>query len=254
MPKENTRQRVNVICMKWGEKYDALYVNRLHNMVKRNLTISHRFVCFTDNANGLDEGIETFPMPEIYVPKKNQYSPWKKLALLGEKLGNLEGLSLFLDLDIVILENIDCFFSHPGEFCIIENWTQAGQKIGNSSVYRFNVGAHKDVFNYYLEHTDEVVKKHKNEQIYLSKKIGAEKPLTFWPEEWCRSFKQNCIPSWPIRFFRTPTPPKGTKIVVFHGFPHPDHAINGEWPTNGKCWKKLYKYIKPAKWVDEYWR
>ena len=42
----------NVICMKWGDKFGPEYVNRLHRMVEKNLTIPHRFVCFTDNGDG----------------------------------------------------------------------------------------------------------------------------------------------------------------------------------------------------------
>ena len=48
----------NVICIKWGTKFGADYVNRLYKMVEKNLSIPHRFVCFTDNAEGLIEGIE----------------------------------------------------------------------------------------------------------------------------------------------------------------------------------------------------
>ena len=50
---------------------------------------------------------------------------------------------LFLDLDLVIVASIDCLFAHPGAFCIIENWTQRGRGIGNSSVFRFEAGAHR---------------------------------------------------------------------------------------------------------------
>ncbi len=36
---------VNIICMKWGDKYGAEYVNKLYAMVKRNITIPFQFVC-----------------------------------------------------------------------------------------------------------------------------------------------------------------------------------------------------------------
>lgn len=246
-------QKVNVICMKWGTKYGADYVNKLHSMVSRNLTIPHRFVCFTDDDSGFNDGIESFPLPEIYVPEKNQISPWRKLSLLGEKLGDLEGQTLFLDLDIVIMDNIDCFFAYPGEFCIIENWTQAGQGVGNSSVYRFDIGAHKDVFEYYSENTDEVVNNFDNEQIFLSKMIGSQGKLVYWPDEWCRSFKEHSIPPMPLRYFQTPKKPKDVKIVVFHGYPHPEHAIAGTWPTKSAWRKKIYKQIRPTPWIEEHW-
>ena len=39
----------NIVCMKWGNAYGADYVNRLYNMVKRNMTRPFRFICFTDH-------------------------------------------------------------------------------------------------------------------------------------------------------------------------------------------------------------
>ena len=50
----------NIICMKWGTKFGASYVNRLYDMVERNTTVPHRFVCFTDDAN-------TFEVLTIYT-------------------------------------------------------------------------------------------------------------------------------------------------------------------------------------------
>ena len=44
---------INVVCMKWGTMYGPEYVNNLYHMVKRNLTPPFRFVCFTDNGEGI---------------------------------------------------------------------------------------------------------------------------------------------------------------------------------------------------------
>ena len=57
--------KVNIICMKWGEKYDSSYVNILYNMVERNLNRPFRFVCFTDNKSGLSSSIESFELPKL---------------------------------------------------------------------------------------------------------------------------------------------------------------------------------------------
>ena len=40
----------NVVCIKWGEKYSAEYVNRLYGMVQRQLSLPHRFVCLTEDS------------------------------------------------------------------------------------------------------------------------------------------------------------------------------------------------------------
>lgn len=238
------QKRYNVICMKWGTKYNANDVNTLYSMVSRHLTLPYRFVCLTDDKNGIRPEVECFDMPEIYVPQKNDVSPWRKLGMFSSKIADLEGKALFLDLDIVILDNIDSFFTFSNKFTIIENWTQKGRGIGNSSVYCFTIGNHVDVIDYYKENTDEIVKKYSNEQIYLSRKIG---DIDYWPEEWCKSFKKHCIPPYIIRYFKTPLLPKGAKIIVFHGNPKPEDAIKGGFFGN------IWKYVRPTKWIKDNW-
>ncbi|CAM9098739.1 unnamed protein product [Scytosiphon promiscuus] len=46
---------VTVACIRWGRKYGPEYVQRLAAGVRRHLRRSHRFVCFTDDANALGE-------------------------------------------------------------------------------------------------------------------------------------------------------------------------------------------------------
>ena len=53
---ENSDQRY-IICMKWGDKYGAEYVNRLYNMVRRNLTLDFQMVCLTDDSTGIDPAV-----------------------------------------------------------------------------------------------------------------------------------------------------------------------------------------------------
>jgi hypothetical protein len=36
-------KQVNIVCLKHGTKYNSDYVNRLYNMVQRNLTIPFKF-------------------------------------------------------------------------------------------------------------------------------------------------------------------------------------------------------------------
>ena len=89
----------NVICIKWGTKFGPEYVNKLYRMVEKNLTLPHRFVCFTDNAEGIVDGVEIRPLPELNdegIPDRM----WKKLGLFANPLADLKGTALFLDLDI----------------------------------------------------------------------------------------------------------------------------------------------------------
>jgi hypothetical protein len=242
--KGNRWVMVNVICIKWGTRYGADYVNKLYHMVRRNITRDFRFVCLTDDSSGVEPTVEILPIPDLFVPAKKAVSPWRKLVLFSPKLGDLSGKTLFLDLDVAIVDNIDAFFDFSEKFTIIENWSQKGQGVGNSSVYCFEIGQHTEVLSYYETHHDEVLKKYKNEQIYLSKKIG---DIAYWPSSWCQSFKYGAIPAWPMRLWQTPQLPPGCKILVFHGHPNPDEAIVGDY---GRKWRK---YFRSAPWILDYW-
>ena len=99
---------------------------------------AHRLVCLTDDA-GRHPPRGRMPAPAGARARPEwERSPWRKLSVLRARARTISsGPVLFLDLDVVIVASIDCLFAHPGEFCIIENWTQRGRGIGNSSVYRF---------------------------------------------------------------------------------------------------------------------
>ena len=235
-----------VVCMKWGTRYGPDYVNVLARMVSRHLTRPHRIVCFTDDPAGIDKAIECHPLPDIHVPERYDISPWRKLGILLPGIGGLSGPALFLDLDLVITDSIDPLFDLPGQLCIIENWTQPGQGIGNSSVFRFEIGAHAAIAHEFEQRTDEVVAEFGNEQTFLSRRVGG---LTYWPSDWVRSFKRHCV--WPplLNRWLVPRRPQQARIVVFHGNPKPPDAIEGVWPGGG-----VLRRLQPAPWVADAWR
>lgn len=145
-----------IICMKWGTRYGPEYVNRLFSMVKRHSRRPIRLICFTDDASGITAGVETAPLPPIDLPEEVfvrgkwvhvRNLGWRKIALWQKDVGGLAGEVLFLDLDLVITGPLDDFFDYePGRFCVIRNWTQPNARIGNTSVYRFVVGAHTHLY------------------------------------------------------------------------------------------------------------
>ena len=113
---------VNVLCMKWGTKYPAEYVNTLYSMVARNLSREFRFVCLTEDAAGLNDQVEVFPLPELSVDLGGPERGWNKLAVFAETLYDLKGKVLCLDLDLIITGSLDELFEYPGEVMIIKDW------------------------------------------------------------------------------------------------------------------------------------
>ena len=241
---------VTVICMKWGTRYPAHYVNRLYAGVRRHSKRPVRFVCFTDDPSGLVQDVEAHPLPEIPLPERFRWTPWRKLAVWQYPLAGLEGDVLFLDLDLIITGDVDELIDHhAGTYCVIENWTQLGEGIGNTSVFRFRAGAHREVYERFVEDPDAVLSKHRIEQQYISTLIPEQ---TFWPRPWCLSFKHSLVPSFPMNWVKTPALPDDAKIVVFTGRPDIDEAATGRWPA--KWYKRFYKHARPAPWAAEHWR
>ncbi|MGH6923853.1 MAG: hypothetical protein ACRED5_08955 [Propylenella sp.] len=241
-----------VICMKWGAAYGVDYANTLYSMVSRNTARPLRFICFTDSAAGLRPEILPYPLPPIELPPSHQWKPWRKIALLNRTLADLHGPVLFFDLDVVVTGSIDPFFDFkPDEtYCVIENWTQMGEGIGNTSVFRLRVGAHPEVYETLLADPAALFAKYRNSQTFASRTISR---MSYWPAEWCVSFKHTLMPRWPLNFIRTTPLPVGARVVCFTGLPNPDHARDGIWPTTA-WWKAAYKHVRPTPWIAEHWR
>ena len=243
---------VNVLCIKWGKKYGPEYVNILRSMVGRHLQREHRFICLTDDVEGIDAGVETLPMPKVDFPDFDNMSAWArahgwlKLVSFANPLHNIHGPTLFIDLDVVIVGQLDPFFDLSGEFVVIREWDKR-DGTGNTSVYRFNAGAHDDALAYFKQNSGEIRNTYRNEQQYITTYLANQGKMSFWPEAWCRSFKRHCVRAHFLNLFLPPRIPEGAKIIAFHGKPNPPDAIAGK---SGK-W---YRRVIPTPWIKEHWR
>ena len=236
-----------ILCMKWGTKYGPEYVNRLYAMVARHLRGPFRFVCLTDDAQGIRPEVECLPIPSLQLAQAKRDGGWKKLTTFEADLHGLKGTALFLDLDVVIVDDITPFFEVPGEFLIIHDWKRPWRVTGNSSVYRFELGAHADVLARFRAEHDEIRARFRNEQTYLSDALAKQGKLTYWDRGWCASYKYHCLAHWPANYWRDPRIPAGARVLIFHGVMNPPDALAGR--SNGN-----WRYARPANWIAEHWR
>jgi hypothetical protein len=257
--KAQSSRTANVVCMKWGKRYGPGWVNRLFAMVKRHSTWNVRFVCFTDDATGIRPEVECQPLPEVRFDAARIGKYWPKLGLMREGLGGLEGMTLFLDLDVVIVDSIDDLFTYPGRFLIIREWKDPELGYGNSSVVRYFIGAESAVLDrFYATSPEEIVSRYKSkEQNFLTKAVDE---ATFWPADWVPAFSIACLPANRVaRFFSTPKPPAGAKIIVFYGSITPESAIHGVHEAGKRIGRKrfvplLRRRFGPATWIADHWR
>ncbi|MEY3992823.1 MAG: hypothetical protein RIS04_1586 [Pseudomonadota bacterium] len=242
----NTPSRY-VICMKWGTKYGPEYVNRLYAMVKRHLSLDFQMVCLTDDDKGIRPEVHCLPIPPLDLPPGIPERGWTKLVTFAQDLHGLRGTALFLDIDVVVVGSLDDFFAQPGEFLIIHDYKRPWRVTGNSSVYRFELGAHPEVLSYFRENFESIRKQFRNEQAYLSDVLHKQGKLQYWPESWCPSFKYHSIPRWPTNYWTEPSIPKDARIVIFHGECNPPDALSGKR-------NRRFRFIKPTSWVGQHWR
>ncbi len=248
----------NVLCIKWGTRYGSEYVNRLYHGVRNHITGPLRFVCLTDNAESIDAGVEIHPLPvtpfdEAAFDAKRGGETWRKIGLFQPGLVGLKGDTLFLDLDVVITGSLDELFDfEPGQFCVIQDWLEKRRawlpgrdgRVGNTSVFRFNLADHANVYTHFEANQREVLDAYRIEQQYVSDIL---KDCTeFWPDQWVQSFKRSCRRVFPLNHIKSPSEPVGCRVLVFHGRPFPDQAISGF--SGG-----LFHSTLPARWLESHW-
>jgi len=232
----------NVVCVKWGTKYGPEYVNILKAMVDRNLSFPHKFFCFTENTDGLRNDIEILDIDT----KLNGW--WNKLLLFQKEIPGLVGKTLYLDLDVVIVNPIDELFKFKEDFVIIEDWMYKVKNrrprpiVYNSSVFVYTVGQQHHVWDNFDKDRKTVLATNPGDQDYITKQIPNAKGF---PDGWCRSFK------WGYHFSELAYDfSKGfhdeTKIVVFHGSPNPPEALVGNKNRQGR--------YPASPWIGKYWK
>ncbi len=180
---------ITVACVKWGDKYGAESVNRLQQMVAKNLTVKHNFVCITDDMDDVD--CDTIlPTNELELD-----GWWAKMFLYKPEL--LTGKVLYLDLDVVIQNNIDALVSYSDGFCgVFTKWNEVetdntysygtlrNKKPFNSSVLTFTAEYYYWLWKLFASDHNDYIMKYYGDDKFLANEI--ERVKTF-PEDWVYS-------------------------------------------------------------------
>ena len=178
---------LTVICVKFGDRYNREYVEKLRNMVNRHLSIPYEFVCLTDDKQPFDN-IKSIHLPNLNYPN----GWWYKVHLFDPALP-ISGPVLYFDLDIVIHDSIDKLIPKENEFKGIRDFNRKfNPKLNslNSSVMGWIHGQQSDIWTAFISSRSDAFKLH-GDQDWIWKL--ANKRITFWFDEWIRSYK------WEIR-------------------------------------------------------
>jgi len=177
---------IDVVCVRWSEKYDPMYVYKLKSMVGRNLTIPHKFKCVTPNP-------ELFPEIKCQEPVEDWPGWWQIVSLFGR-----DKPFLFFGLDVVIADNIDCFVKDKGVWGV-QQWRRPGHL--NSTVMFIQNAQHvyKKFDRKILD--DPAYKQHADQQ-WIEENVE----VNWYPDGWCRSRQYDGLDA-------------GGKVYAMHGYP-----------------------------------
>ena len=231
---------LNFACVFYGDKYSKpatapwSYVTNLYNMVQRNLTIPHRFICFTDNT--IIHKRKEFQNTNIEFRKfkRHDFEGWFNKLQLFSPQSELEGDTLYMDLDVVIMKNIDemATIGESKNFVGMNDFNPSSG-LFNSSVMRFNNKYHHVIWDKYIANRGNY--QMPGDQDIISAIIKSHKDTLSFPDSWTQSYK------WFNREGKRYHIDKMTyekdlnaKVCVFHGNPNP-HESTQEWVK--ELWK-----------------
>lgn len=268
-----------IICINWGTKYGPQFINRLYGMAARNITPPFTFTCFTDSTEGVRPEVRCEPLPAVGADLPvGSPGIWRKSCLWGEKLADLQGPVLFLDLDLVITSSIDNFFEYGNSDDVVLSRNQIAslgrlghfERLGQTSVFRFPVGKLLPLQKIFQKNPQEIADRYRFEQRFVTS--SAPGGVKFFPKKWVRHFRQNCARPFPLNFFKAPHLSKDASIIIFPGGVHPTHVIEGRWGPEavskpplehfleafklsfkGKRFSHLRHFLIAPEWVKKHW-
>lgn len=232
------KSKISVVCVRFGDLYGREYVEKLRNMIARNLTVPYEFVCITDDPN-LMPGVKSIVQPNGNYAK----GWWHKVHMFDPTLP-LNQTILYFDLDVVIHNNINhlldvdmCFLTGIRDFNrkFNTNWNQL-----NSSVMCWTHQQFGELWTDFLKNPA-LAQRFPGDQDWLWHKIRTK--IKFWPDDFLQSYK------WEIRSRKELTGKSVDRrfktvdhhveldptccVTVFHGYPKPsdvqDRFVVNNW-------------------------
>lgn len=215
---------LRIVMVKAGKAYGPEYVNILADMCRRNLPegFPGKFVCFTDDPQGIDTDIESRPIPERLK------GWWPKLWLFKDGHFDDGDKILYLDLDTIVVGALDHAARYSGPFAILRDFMRPDGL--QSSVMAWEANTLGYIWSEW--ESDGFPKPKGGDQEWIERMVRAHsQPHDIWqgllPKQFA-SYKVHCAEGLP---------PKGSKIIVFHGKPKPHECeekwVKDVWALNG---------------------
>lgn len=234
-------EHIDCACLIHGTGYEWQYVDRLYNMLCRNLTPEVRLHVFTESTRLVPAPYIKHSLTDWGLSGKKK-SWWYKMQLFNND--HHSGPILYFDLDVVVVKNIDWIWQLPiNRFWTIRDfkylWRQQHSGI-NSSVMWWDTNLHHQIWHHFSRaDIAQIIRKFPGDQDYLSSVLFAPN-LRYFDLDKIQSWRWQCLDGgFDFRTRKWATPGTGTTIapetsvLVFHGHPKPhetqDTVIVQHW-------------------------
>lgn len=157
--------KVAVVCVKYGDKYDDHYVYHLLSMIQSNTSQQFDFFCYSDRPLYFNGNATYVPLTESLEHE----GVWNKLRLLDDTLLDKYKRKIYFDLDVIIQQNIDILFEMQiSNLTIIKSlWkpeTLLTDKRERDTLYNSSIMVWEDasdIHKYYIDTPDIFMLKYK---------------------------------------------------------------------------------------------
>jgi hypothetical protein len=227
---------LDVVTFKWQQpnyrsNFKAEHVNTLQRMVERNLSIPHRFICITDDPEGIEgETMPLWPSPVSGIPS-DRPNCYRRLRLFSKEAQSVFAETVAcIDLDTVITGDLTPLFSRPEPFVIFNGTTK--QTPYNGSFWILKTGSRQQVWEQLVPQAPHLTKGIVgSDQAWLAYILGPDE-ATFGKAEGIYSYR--------IDFrlaSQKATLPENCRMVSFHGRVDP--------------WSRAALQASP--WIEQYY-
>lgn len=211
----NHLRRTGLVSKELASKY----VNNLFEGASRWTNAPFNFICFTNEALDLLQGIEVRPFPLItskgVLPRMYMFS--KEAGLTGQVLS--------LDIDIIITGPLDDLLQYEGLFCTRKSWTRGEEHLIDGDIMSFKACPHtENLFWTPLTNNIEQVEQISGggRERFWVRHVMSGRAVDIW---------QDVLPGQVCSYkfhVKNGQVPSNARIISCHGFPRP-HQITEPW-------------------------
>lgn len=224
---------ISVVTFKWKPTpgYRSLFgadqVNTMRSMIARNYPDPHRFICVTDDAQGIDPRVEVVPLWDDHASIPNPSfrggpSCYRRLKVFSRDIGAVLGdRFVCIDLDVVITGSLRGLFNRTESFI---GWRNPNPMWPlNGSLFMLTAGARPAVWESFDPLTSPAISHaagcRGSDQGWMSYVLGCNE-ATWGPEDGVWSFQDEIVGRNKPRMLPRRPPfklPGHARAVMFHG-------------------------------------